>query len=51
MNTFTKLVLGMMGQLRAKPSKGDAATSILLLSPEKHGGLPLMEALAIRYSS
>lgn len=51
MNTFTKLVLGMMGQLRAKPSKGDAATSILLPPPEKHGGLPLMEALAIRHSS
>ncbi|AEJ01626.1 nitroreductase [Nitrosomonas sp. Is79A3] len=51
MNTFTKLVLGMMGRLRAKPAKGDAATSILLPPPEKHGGLPLMEALAIRHSS
>jgi len=40
-----------MGQLRAKPAKGDAATSILLPPPEKHGGLPLMEALAIRRSS
>ena len=51
MNTLTKLVLGMMGQLRAKPAKDDAATSILLPPPEKHGGLPLMEALAVRHSS
>lgn len=51
MNTLTKLALGMMGQLRPKPSKGDAATSISLPPPEKHGGLPLMEALAIRHSS
>lgn len=41
----------MMGQLRPKPAKGDAATSISLPPPEKHGGLPLMEALAIRHSS
>lgn len=51
MNTLTKLVLGMMGQLRPKPAKGDTATSISLPSPEKHGGLPLMEALAKRQSS
>lgn len=41
----------MMGQLRPKPAKGDAATSISLPPPKKHGGLPLMEALAIRHSS
>lgn len=51
MKTLTKLALGMMGQLRSKPSNGDTATSISLLPPEKHGGLPLMEALAIRHSS
>lgn len=51
MNTLTKLVLGMMGQLRPKPVKGDTATSISLPPPEKHGGLPLMEALAKRQSS
>lgn len=51
MNTLTKLVLGMMGQLRAKPAKGNAATSILLPPPEIHGGLPLMDALAVRHSS
>jgi SagB-type dehydrogenase family enzyme len=51
MNTFTKLVLGMMGQLRPKPAKGNTATSISLPQPEKRGGLPLMEALAKRQSS
>ena len=51
MNVLTKLALGMMGQLRPRPAKGDTATSILLPPPEKHGGLPLMEALAGRRSS
>lgn len=51
MNVLTKLALGMMGQLRPKPAKGNSATSISLPPPEKHGGLPLMEALARRRSS
>lgn len=51
MNTLTKLVLGMMGQLRPKPVKGDGATLVSLPPPEKRGGLPLMEALARRHSS
>lgn len=51
MNTLTKLALGMMGQLRPKPAKGESATSIPLLQPTKHGGLPLMDALARRRSS
>ena len=51
MNTLTKVALGMMGQLRPKPAKGDSATSISLPPPEKHGGLPLMEALAGRHST
>jgi len=51
MNVLTKLALGMMGQLRPRPAKGDTATSIALPPPEKHGGLPLMEALARRHSS
>jgi nitroreductase len=51
MNVLTKLALGMMGQLRPRPAKGDTATSILLPPPEKHGGLPLMEVLAGRRSS
>jgi SagB-type dehydrogenase family enzyme len=51
MNTLTKLVLGMMGQLRPKPLKGNTVTTISLPPPEKSGGLPLMEALAKRQSS
>lgn len=51
MNALTKLALGMMGQLRPKPAKGDSATSISLPPPTKHGGLPLMEVLARRHSS
>jgi nitroreductase len=51
MNTLTKVALGVMGQLRPKPAKGDSATSISLPPPEKHGGLPLMDALAGRHST
>jgi nitroreductase len=51
MNVLTKLALGVMGQLRPKHAKGDSATSILLPPPTKHGGLPLMDALARRRSS
>jgi len=51
MSTLTKVVSGMMGQLRPKPAKGDSATSIALPPPAKHGGLPLMEALAKRQSA
>jgi nitroreductase len=51
MTTLTKLALGMMGQLRPRPATGESASSISLPSPAKHGGLPLMEALARRRSS
>jgi nitroreductase len=51
MSTFTKLALGMMGRLRPLPARGDSAHSIVLIPPDKHGGLPLMEALAERHSS
>jgi nitroreductase len=51
MNTFTKLALGMMGQLRPNPAKGNSATSISLPPTGRQGGLPLMEALAKRRSS
>lgn len=51
MSTFTKLALGMMGRLRPLPARGDAAHAIALIPPYKHGGLPLMEALAQRHSS
>jgi len=51
MNTLTKLALGMMGQLRPKPTTGDSALVIALPPPEQHGGVPLMEALAQRHST
>lgn len=51
MNTLTKLALGVMGQMRPKPPKGDSATSVPLPPPQKHGGIALMEALSKRRSS
>ena len=51
MSTLTKLALGVMGQLRPRPAKGDAASVIKLPKPAKRGGMPLMEALARRRSS
>jgi nitroreductase len=51
MGTLTKLALGMMGQLRPRPSRGDAISSVSLPKPEKHGGMPLMDALAKRQSA
>ena len=51
MHTIGKFVLGMMGLLRCKPAIGNAAAAISLPSPEKLGGLPLMEALTRRRSS
>ena len=50
MNTLTKVVLGLMGQARPKPAKGDTAPTISLPPAERTGGLPLMEALANRRS-
>ena len=50
MATLAKLALGMMGQLRPRPPRGDAIPSVLLPAPEKQGGMPLMEALAKRQS-
>ena len=50
MGTLTKLVLGMMGQLRPKPAQGNASPRILLPAPDRNGGMPLMEALAKRHS-
>ena len=51
MTTLTKLALGLMGQLRPKPATGDAAAQVHLPRPQRHGGLPLMAALAHRRSS
>jgi len=50
MSTLTKLALGVMGKLRPKPPRGDTATTITLPPVDKHGGLPLMDALAQRRS-
>jgi SagB-type dehydrogenase family enzyme len=51
LSTLTKMALGVMGQLRPRPVKGNAATTIKLPAPGKRGGMPLMEALARRRSS
>lgn len=51
MSTLTKMALGMMGQLRPEPAKGDSVVTITLPDPERHGGMPLIEALAARRSS
>ncbi|MBS1201045.1 MAG: nitroreductase [Proteobacteria bacterium] len=51
MTAITKLALGAMGRLRPRPPQGDAPPAIELPTPEKHGGMPLMEALARRHSS
>jgi SagB-type dehydrogenase family enzyme len=51
MSTFTKLALGVMGQLRSRPAKGNARPTIKLPAPDKRGGLPLMQAIAKRRSS
>jgi SagB-type dehydrogenase family enzyme len=51
MSTLTKLALGVMGQLRPRPAKGDARSVVKLPAPDKHGGLPLMQAFAKRRSS
>ncbi|MFO0992573.1 MAG: SagB/ThcOx family dehydrogenase [Hyphomicrobiales bacterium] len=50
MSTLTKLALGMMGQLRPKPAKGDATPKITLPTPVQTGGMPLMEAISKRSS-
>jgi hypothetical protein len=34
------------GQLRPKPAQGDASPKITLPSPQKDGGMPLMEAIS-----
>jgi len=51
MTTIGKLALGMMGKLRAKPALGAASATIPLPDVARHGGMPLMDALAQRRSS
>jgi hypothetical protein len=49
--TAGKVVLGMMGRLRPKPAAGDSPSTIALPQVDRHGGMPLMEALSARRSS
>lgn len=51
MTTIGKVVLGMMGRLRPLPVTGEAAPSLALPAADRHGGMPLMAALAARRSS
>lgn len=51
MNTLTKMALGLLGQLNALPPIGDAASTTQLPPANTTGGLPLMQALALRQSS
>jgi hypothetical protein len=51
MSTLTKLALGVMGQLRPRPARGNARAAIKLPAPDKRGGLRLMQAIAKRRSS
>jgi len=51
MSTLGKVTLGLMGKLRPAPTLGDAAREVTLPAAERHGGLPLYEALAVRHSS
>ena len=51
MTTLGKVTLGMMGRLRPKPALGEAAATIALPAVSPRGGMPLMEALALRRSS
>lgn len=50
MNTLTKMALGLMGQLKPRPSRGKASQSLSLPPPGKAGGVPLMQALWQRQS-
>lgn len=50
MNTLTKMALGLMGQLKARPVRGHASQSVALPPPSKDGAMPLMQALWQRES-
>lgn len=50
MNTLTKLALGLMGRTTARAPTGTASATRALPPPSRHGGLPLMDALARRES-
>lgn len=50
MNALTKMALGLIGQLRPEPPKGDGSAAWVLPSVRMDSGLPLMQALALRQS-
>lgn len=50
MSTLTKLALGLMGQLKARPPAASPDRSLPLPLARTRGGLPLMEALGLRRS-
>lgn len=50
MNTLTKLALGLMGQLKPQPARGDAVPTLVLPPAQMSGGLPLMQVLLQRQS-
>jgi len=51
MSTLTRMALGAMGKLRPRPVHRHSESSITLPPFEKHGGLPLLDALSQRRSS
>jgi nitroreductase len=51
MTTIGKLMLGAMGRLRPAPPTGDSTVTLALPPVDRHGGMPLMDALAARRSS
>ncbi len=51
MNLLTKMAQGLIGQYRAQPALGDAISTRHLPPANTVGGLPLMQALALRQSA
>ena len=50
MSTMTRLGLGPMGQLQARPVRGDSTSTLVLPPVSSSGGMPLMETLRQRRS-
>lgn len=50
MSTLTKIALGLMGQLHARPARGESASVLSLRPAPTSDGLPLMRALQQRQS-
>jgi SagB-type dehydrogenase family enzyme len=50
MSLVSKWFLGRLGRLRAIPLDGSAPECVKLPAPNRSGGMPLMQALALRHS-